>query len=108
MAAGTSAYGPFSGLMNLATAPAPAAVMPATSWFGGPSNLIATQQPSSTAGVPQNVTTAVPGTGSVGNVVRWGVAKATGSVWSNPAFLAIVALALSTIMLAHVAHIQIA
>lgn len=99
-------YGPFSGLMHLATSAAPAAVMPAGSWFGGSSNLIATQQPTSTSGVPQQAS-ASTSPSSIGGLLGWGAVKATGSVWSNPAFLAIVALALSVLMLGHVAHIQI-
>lgn len=102
-----AATGPFAGLMTLAMAPAPAAVMPANSWFGGATNLIADQQPSSTSGVPQNVTTATQGAGTVGGLLGWASLKNTGSIWSNPAFLAVLALAISVIMLGHVAHVQI-
>lgn len=99
--------GPFSSLLGAATAPAPAGVISPGSWFGGSSSLIATQQPSSNSGVPQNTSTGVQSSTSSGGILAWAQGKVAGPVFSNPVFLAIAALMLSIIMLGHVAHVQI-
>ena len=98
--------GPFASLFSAATAPAPAGVFPASGWFGGNSGLISTDQPSSNSGVPPATSSAL-GAGTSGSVINWASSKVASGPLHQPAFLALIALAVSVLMLSHVARLQV-